>query len=426
MQSTKIAKNYIIVKKCKFRCKKEQFFILTGFIKIASVVLKGKNMIQPIDDSFMRPIYNAVDINIRKPEVNASGKKDDTSISMDNGIYNAVKINVDRPAVNTEPKKTIYDYPLYDGIINYNMLPSKVELPAEMSAVYYSNTEVIPAKEENKDADQITVPEPNYTTLEAEKENISGTEEKKTENLENNTDVSFHGAEGNNAIKKPEIIPGEEIKPDVNIAQVVANLKNADYDKQAIQIEEIARLSLEDKNNAMNYIVKDVFLSLMDIANNDTSKLEPPTKEQIDIRKKLITDFMEIEKNPQAKDVPFKLSEDEVALAAKLSPMEQAERNKEYALYTMAILDKVYIEEIKKETNNVVPMTDVPGLSTIVDAVKNNPNLGVKVAAIDALNYIQRPEYKEELNTIYTLAQQDKNQQVVISARRAQEALNKN
>ena len=183
---------------------------------------------------------------------------------------------------------------------------------------------------------------------------------------------------------------------------------------------------MQNKDNAVNYIVRDVFSSLMDIANKDTTKLEPPTKEQVEIRKKLISDFIEIEKNPQAKDVPFKLSEDEVALAAKLSPMEQAERNKEYALYTMAILDKVYIEEIQKETGNVVPMTDVPGLSTIVDAVKNNPNSGVKAAAIDALAYVQRPEYKEELNTIYTLAQQDQNQQVVMTAKRAQETLNRN
>ena len=397
-------------------------------------------MIQSIDDSFMRPIYNAVDINIRKPEVNAAGKKDETSISTDNGVYNAVKINVDRPAVNTEPKKTIYDYPLYDGIINYNMLPTQqVELPTEMSAVYYSNTAVVPEKdnenelkseniaEDNSAQEEAAVPEPNFTTLEAEKEEMpAAVEEKKTENLENNQEISFHGAEDDNTVKRPEIVQGEEIKPDVNIGEVVANLKDADFDKQALQIEEIARLSLQNKDNAVNYIVRDVFSSLMDIANKDTTKLEPPTKEQVEIRKKLISDFIEIEKNPQAKDVPFKLSEDEVALAAKLSPMEQAERNKEYALYTMAILDKVYIEEIQKETGNVVPMTDVPGLSTIVDAVKNNPNSGVKAAAIDALAYVQRPEYKEELNTIYTLAQQDQNQQVVMTAKRAQETLNRN
>ena len=106
--------------------------------------------------------------------------------------------------------------------------------------------------------------------------------------------------------------------------------------------------------------------------------------------------------------------------------MEEAERNKEYALYTMAVLAKVYIEEIKKETGNIVPMTDVPGMSAMVDAVKDNPNSGAKVAALDALTYIQQPEYKEELNTIYALAQQDSNPQVITSAKRAQMALNKN
>ena len=33
-------------------------------------------------------------------------------------------------------------------------------------------------------------------------------------------------------IKRPEIIPGEEILPDVDIPLVISNLTNADYDVQ--------------------------------------------------------------------------------------------------------------------------------------------------------------------------------------------------
>lgn len=93
-------------------------------------------------------------------------------------------------------------------------------------------------------------------------------------------------------------------------------------------------------------------------------------------------------------------------------------------MYTIAILSKVYTDEIEKHTGNVVPLTDIPGTSAIVDALRYNPNSGVKVAAIDALKYIQRPEYKEELTTLFTIAQADQNPEVSISATRALSKMN--
>ena len=47
-------------------------------------------------------------------------------------------------------------------------------------------------------------------------------------------------------------------------------------------------------------------------------------------------------KDPATVKVPHQLSEADIALANKVTPLEQAERNKEYALFTMAILQKTY------------------------------------------------------------------------------------
>jgi hypothetical protein len=152
--------------------------------------------------------------------------------------------------------------------------------------------------------------------------------------------------------------------------------------------------------------------------------LPAPTQEQIEAREKLIADFLELQKNPNTKELPFNLTEQEIALADTITPMEQAERNKEYALYTMAILSKIYVDEIEKETGNVVPFTDIPGVSATVDALRYNQNPGVKTAAIDALSHIQRPEYKEELNTLFTIAQADNNPIVAESAQQARARLN--
>ena len=223
-------------------------------------------------------------------------------------------------------------------------------------------------------------------------------------------------------IKRPEIIPGEEILPDVDIPLVISNLTNADYDVQAQQMEEIARISLDNPENAVPYIVREVFSSLIDITKKDTANLAAPTDEQVQARKKLISNFIVMENAKQGQGqvkLPYQLTEKDFALANELSPMEQAERNKEYALYTISILAKIYTDEVEKQTGNIGPLTDLPGSAAIVDALRFNPNSGVKIAAIDALRHIQRPEYKEELTTLYTLAQADSNPQVSMAAERA-------
>lgn len=414
-------------------------------------------MAQSFDYNVNKPNYNAVKINIKKPEVNAGNNK--TSYVNDNGIYNAVNIEIDNPTVNTEPKK-VYDYPCSDEIITYDMMninplpvkfpvtyhttnvilpkmeneleldlenevPQKVDKTNEEEATDTINTEEISnavneeatLKEEiPEEASQVEVPAPNYTTTEAEKEF--------SENA-----VSFQAAENKPEIKndveikKPEIIPGENIVPEVDIPLVISNLKSENYDIQAQQMEEIARVSLDNPDNAVPYIVREVFSNLIEISKKDTTNLAAPTQKQVDARKKLITNFVIIENSRQQnqKDIklPYQITEEEFTIANELSPMEMAERNKEYALYTMAILTKVYTDEVEKQTGNIVPLTDLPGSAAMVDALRYSPNAGVKIAAIDALRYIQRKEYSEELNTLYSLAQEDPNPQVAMSAARA-------
>ena len=404
-------------------------------------------MVQSFDYNVNRPNYNAVKINIKKPEVNAGNNK--TSYVDDNGIYNAVNIEIDNPTVNTEPKK-VYDYPAAEEIVTYDMLNCN-PLPVSFPVTYHTTNVILPkmenelelgleaaeteeteeaekteeveANNEPETAEEVKaeVPAPNYTTVEAEKG--------ETENA-----VSFHAAEDVPAedkiiqIKKPEIVPGEEILPDVDIPLVISNLTNPDYDIQAQQMEEIARVSLDNPQNAVPYIVRDVFSGLIDITKKDTTNLAAPTPQQVDARKKLITSFIVIENSRQQnqKDIklPYQITEAEFALANELSPLEMAERNKEYALTTIAILAKVYTDEVEKQTGNIVPLTDLPGSAAIVDALRYSPNAGVKIAAIDALRYIQRKEYSEELSTLYTLAQADPNPQVAMTAARALNQIN--
>lgn len=372
-------------------------------------------MVQSVD-SVNKQNYNAVKINIQKPQVN--GLPSNGPVQTDNGDYSAVNINIDNPSVNV-PEHKIYDYPQAQTFVPYDMANvNTLPLPQGFHVAYQTTNLILPkmenelevetgedekAKEnsleedvalkdgedaapavENKAADvvaqtDVETPAPNYTTVDAEKgeekDNVkNATVEENVENKVEETEV--------NEVKKPEIVPGEEIKPDVDIPLVISNLTNEDFNVQAQQMEEIVRVSLENEQNAIPYIVRDVFSSLIDITKKDTSEL------------------------------PYSVKDKDSASVGSVSPMEQAEKNKEYALVTMAILAKVYTDEIEKQTGNIVPMTDIPGAAAIVDSLRYSTNSGVKIASIDALRHIYKPEYKEEMSTLFTLAQADTNPDV--------------
>lgn len=394
--------------------------------------------ISPVSaDNVKSANYNAVKIQINDPQANIpQGFK---SSADDNGIYNATNIEVNRPRVNAgADNRQIYSYPeakelvTYDmaGIapilpVAYNFINSKTLISTDLGIKTPEKQNAQIAEEvtatENKLATEEVAPEENKITAGVAEE-VKTTEEENVEvpkaNLtttEAEKGISFQG-------KAVEIEPSQEIKPDVDVQKVVSNLSNKDFDVQAQQMEEITRLALEDSKNAIPYVVKEIFMELINVVQKDTSELTPPSPEQIESRKKIIVNEMVKEQarangeNPDKVELPYIITDAEKKSAATLTDMEQAERNKEYALYTMAVLAKVYTDEIFKQTGNVVPMTDLPGISTVVDTLRYNPNSSVKISAIDALRYIKRPEYKDELISLFSLAAKDESPYVARSA----------
>ena len=373
-------------------------------------VVKGiKSMVQSID--FSKPIYNGVNISIRKPEVITDGITNPMT-NNDNGIYNAVNIDVDSPKVGSQSQK-IYDYPEADGIVTYEMLNfNQVPVNVEDKALPEQEAEI--AEEEVV----VEVPAPNYTTAEAEKAESA---EKKT--LDVTTALSFRANEAN--VKRPEIVPSEPIMPKVDVALVFENLSSTNKDVQAQQIEEIVRTAILNPENAKHYLISDIFTGLINITKEDATKLAGPTKEQIEARQKLIANIIAVEKDKKAvNNLPYKMSDEEIAVATNLSPMELVERNKEYAITALGALTELFIEDFEAKEGRIVPITDAPGVSAIVNALRKDPDSGIKLAAIDALRHIQRPEYKEELSAIFTLVQTDSNPNVSRAATKALAELN--
>lgn len=323
--------------------------------------------------------YNAVKIQINDPKTNIpEGLKN----SEDNGIYNAVNIEVNRPSVDVA-KKAIYDYPQAQSVVTYDMAG------------------IAPVTKPQ-------LPPPNLTTTEAEK-------------APQEANVSFQAA--------PEIVEAEKKTPNANIKDAVAKLSSNDYDVQAQQMEEIAKLAMQNPEKTIPFVTAEIFDSLINIIKKDTTNFAIPTESQIEARKKIIINEIAKEQaklnnqKPEDFTPPYKVTEAELKEAMTLTEMEQAERNKEYALYTIAILAKTYADEVQKETGNIVPLTDLPGASEIVDTIKNNNNPGIKIASLDALRYISRPEYKDEIKSIFTVVTRDENPQVAELAKMAIQSL---
>ena len=209
---------------------------------------------------------------------------------------------------------------------------------------------------------------------------------------------------------KPEVVPAETIAPQVDLNQFIAKLTNPDFDVQASAMEEIANLVKQSPEKATELVDTKIFDALTGIINYDSSSLEGPSAEQTAAREKIMT----------GKDV----NEAEKKLANTITPKEQAERNKSYALFTSAIMQKLYADEVARLSNQTVPLTELPAALTVVDTLKDNPNPMVRASAIEALSYIQNPAYKQDLTTVFSIAQNDQDPGVAETAKVALEKLN--
>ena len=205
--------------------------------------------------------------------------------------------------------------------------------------------------------------------------------------------------------KAPEVVPPATPEPQVDLNAFISKLANPDFEIQSAAMEDIASMIKETPQKATELVDQKVFDQLNNIISFDSSKLEGPSQAQIDARQKIM----------EGKEV----TEEEKNTANTMAPKELAERNKSYALYTIAMMDKLYADEVKKLTGNDVPLTELPEAVNVVNQLKDNPNPMVRASAIEALSYIQTPEYKKDLTTLFTVAKNDQDAGVVEAANTA-------
>ena len=315
--------------------------------------------------------------------------------------YNAVKIDVHNPSVNAggmtqQPQYATPTMPLY----NYPQAPM-YQYPQAQQPAYYPPVQpvVVPPVVTQTPADVKPAEVPAPQVVEPAVVAQQPTEAPKAE------------APKTAEAPKVEVAPSAPLEPQVDLNGFVAKLTNPDYDVQAAAMEDMANMVKNDPQKATELLDVKVMDALTNIVKADTSKLTGPTAEQLAAREKLLSNQ--------------KMTDDEKKLASTITPLEQAERNKSYAMFTSAIMQKLYADEVAKLTNTTVPITELPGAVTIVEQLKNNPNPMVRTSALEALSYIQNPAYKKDLETLFTIAKNDQDQGVQEAATAALDKLSK-
>lgn len=379
--------------------------------------------IQPV--RMMRPNvnYNAVKIDIHNPQAKDTAQ--------------AVKIDVNNPQVKVGnkhcsnpvhadktydmPQKSVYDMPeksIYEPKKEEEKKDKSATTPIVPAPVVIAKAAVEPVKVEEPAS--VLKAEKVETPVKAEPETKSEVKDAPKEpkfeaKAENKTiDAKISAEEEKKAEAAPKTVKIEEPKaatPQLDINAFIAKLADPDYNVQAQAMAATMQVALKAPEVADELLDKKVIDTLINVMTKDTSKLEGPTAQQIQIREKMVKGE--------------KVTKEEAAEAEKTTPMELAERNKLYSMYTLASLQKVYADNIQKMNGTTPPLAELPGAAEIVEQATKNPNPMVRASALDALSYNQKPEYKKDLETIFKTAQNDEAEFVRVVAQEALKELSK-
>lgn len=211
----------------------------------------------------------------------------------------------------------------------------------------------------DKPAPQKTKPEDVIPNAEAKNE--VKTPEKAVETFKGQ---SAEEAKTTASKRKPQIVEAETLKPQLDLDGLVEILNSKNYEEQANAMEAIAQISKLAPEKADELLDIKVLDSLIGIMSQDTTKVPEADRKLV-------------------------------------------QRNKEYAMYTTAILQKQYTDGVKQVANATVPMEEIVGMTGIVNELKNDENAGSREAALASLSYIKNPEYKEDLKQLFEEASRD-------------------
>ena len=224
-------------------------------------------------------------------------------------------------------------------------------------------------------------------------------------------------------ISKPEveIVNKEEDKTNkIDTDKLINDLKSTDTKVRETAINKLAEYAQnDDVNIAKQVLTEPIMQTLVDIIGEDTTGLQGPADAQIAVAEK-------VARGEQ-------LTPEEDKISEELSPRDAANQNRMFALYTLAMLQKLqrdevdeYIESQKangQETIAPLSLENVYGYDGVVNVIKNDPRSEVKVAAIQSLKHVARPEDESTVKTVLAEALNSQDEEVKAVAQEAVEQL---
>ena len=190
--------------------------------------------------------------------------------------------------------------------------------------------------------------------------------------------------------------PAAQDVPTVDTKALIDGLKSADPEQKVQAITKTAEYAQEAPEVALQIVSEPVMNALVDIIKEDTSKLQGPTDQQVKIAEKI------------AKGEA--LTAEENALADKLSPRDAANRNRIFALYTLAMVQKLQRDELNQyiatqKANGEQPIAelklqDLTGYKEIENIIKNDSFPEVKLGAIQAIEHVAEPQDKPAVEAL--------------------------
>ena len=188
----------------------------------------------------------------------------------------------------------------------------------------------------------------------------------------------------------------QEVPTTINTDELIQQLKDSDSEKRANAIDKIASYAQGDPKEALQVVSEPIMNALVDIIKEDTSGLEGPSEKQIAIAEKI---------SKGEKTTP-----EEDALFEQSSPRDKANINRIFALYTLAMIQKLQRDELNQyietqKANGEQPiaplaLNDLIGFNDVVNIINNDSRPEVKVAAIQALQYVAEPQDLENVKQI--------------------------
>ena len=361
-----------------------------------------------------QPSYNAVKIDIHNPKV----------------MDGQPGCNPAYPSAYAMPTNSYYTYPQANGIPYYPQMPqANPNVGYVPQPVYYPQqpvntmpqpTQVIPQPAPVAPQPVPVVPQPVPVVPTPVQQVINNGVPQNQNIIQNPPQDINNAAQATDKFSKVNIqnpaevkTPEATMKP-VDISTVLKGLQSNNLAEQSEALNKIGEAG-NNPEEIKKYLETSVLDSLLGIMNADTKNLPTATPEQIDARTKWMNE-MELPDNEKT------MTQKEKELAMTLAPQEVADKNKQHAMYSIAILQRALSDAIEAKTGEKISIEKLPAIDQIVNVVKSNPSPLLRASALVALAHLNKPEYKPVLSDIFTIAQNDQDPNV---KQVATEALNK-